>query len=95
MTRLHHALPALLAGLVPGIGPALAGGTLAALLSSAAAGAAAAGVAGALVGLGIPEKDATYYESEYRAGRTIVTVHGPKSGAARAILDQHGATPRP
>lgn len=84
----------ILAGVVPGIGPAIAGGTLAALLSSAAAGAAAAGVAGALVGLGIPDNDAKYYEGEYRSGRTIVTVHGPRAAAARAILDQNGALPR-
>jgi hypothetical protein len=84
----------ILAGIVPGIGPAIAGGTLAALLSSAAAGAAVAGVTGALVGLGIPDKDAKYYEGEYRSGRTIVTVHGPRAAAARAILDQNGALAR-
>jgi hypothetical protein len=84
----------ILAGVVPGIGPAIAGGTLAALLSSAAAGAAAAGVTGALVGLGIPDHDAEYYDGEYRSGRTIVTVHGPRATAARAILDQNGALPR-
>ena len=48
----------ILAGIVPAIGPAIAGGTLAAILSSAAAGAATAGVAGALIGLGIPEDEA-------------------------------------
>src|SRR3712207_529947 len=36
----------IMAGVLPAIGPAIAGGTLAAILSSAAAGAAAAGLAG-------------------------------------------------
>jgi len=64
----------ILAGLVPGIGPAIAGGTLGVLLSSAAAGAAAAGLAGALIGLGLPEEEAKYYEGEFHAGRIIVSV---------------------
>jgi len=65
----------IIAGLLPAIGPAIAGGTLAAILSSAAVGAAAAGIAGALIGLGIPEEEANYYESEFQAGRIIVTVN--------------------
>lgn len=62
------------AGVVPAIGPVIAGGALAAVLASAAGGAAVAGLAGALIGMGIPEEEATYYENEFRAGRTIVTV---------------------
>ncbi|WP_075091734.1 general stress protein [Planctomyces sp. SH-PL14] len=84
----------ILAGMIPGIGPAIAGGTLAALLSSAGAGAAAAGVAGALIGMGIPEKDATYYDAEYGRGRSIVTVRGGRTSEARAILDANGALRR-
>jgi len=64
----------IMAGLLPAIGPVIAGGTLAALLGSAATGAVAAGLAGALIGMGIPDEDATYYESEFKSGRTIVTV---------------------
>jgi len=64
-----------LSGVLPAIGPAIAGGTLAAILSSAAAGAAVAGLTGALIGAGIPEEEAHYYEGEFKAGRTIVTVH--------------------
>jgi uncharacterized protein (TIGR02271 family) len=64
----------ILAGVLPAIGPAIASGTLAALLSSAAVGAAAAGLAGTLVGMGISKEEAEYYESEMKAGRTIVTV---------------------
>jgi len=64
----------ILAGVLPAIGPAIAGGTLATILSSAAAGAVAAGLAGALVGLGLSREEAEYYESEFKAGRTVVTV---------------------
>jgi uncharacterized protein (TIGR02271 family) len=79
-------------GLLPGIGPAIAGGLLASVLASAAAGGAVAGVAGALVGLGIPEEDATYYEGEFKAGRTIVTVNATgRSDEAWSILHAHGA----
>ena len=64
----------ILAGALPAIGPAIAGGTLAVLLSSAAAGAAAAGLAGALIGMGISKEEAEYYEGELKSGRTVVTV---------------------
>jgi hypothetical protein len=81
----------IMAGALPAIGPAIAGGTLAAILSSAAAGAAAAGVAGALVGLGVPREEADYYESEFHAGRTIVSVHAPgRENEAMAVIRQFG-----
>jgi len=85
----------ILSNVVPGIGPAIFGGTLGVILSSAAAGAAAAGIGGALAGLGISEEDATYYEGELKSGRTIVTVHGtPNAGQARSVLTQHGGYDR-
>ena len=81
----------ILAGVLPAIGPAIAGGTLAAILSSAAAGAATAGVAGALIGRGIPEDEANYYEREFNTGRTLVTVDaGSRLAEAQAILVQKG-----
>jgi hypothetical protein len=77
----------ILAGVLPGIGTAIAGGTLAAILSSAAAGAATAGVAGTLIGLGIPEEEAKYYDQEFQAGRVVVTVDaGGRFQEAQAIL---------
>jgi hypothetical protein len=82
---------AILSGLLPGIGPAIAGGTMGVLLSSAAAGAAAAGIGGALIGMGISDDDAKYYDNEFRSGRTIVTVHGGANTArAEAILNSAG-----
>jgi hypothetical protein len=76
-----------LVGVIPVIGPVLAIGTLGTILLNAAGGAAIAGVSGALVGWGIPEEDAKYYEGEVVAGRLLVTVHAPgRSSEARAIL---------
>ncbi len=80
----------IVAGILPGIGPVIAGGTLAAILSSAAVGAATAGLGGALIGLGIADEDAEYYHNEIRAGRILVTVRaGDRSDTARAILERY------
>jgi hypothetical protein len=80
-----------IAGVLPAIGPAIAGGTLAAILSSAAAGAAAAGLAGALVGVGLPEDEANYYEGEFKSGRIVVTVRAERRyDDAAAVLRRHG-----
>jgi hypothetical protein len=85
----------ILAGAIPGIGPAIAGGTLGVILSSAAAGAAAAGIAGALVGMGLSHDDASYLEGEYKQGRTLVTVHaGAKASSALQIIQRHGGQVR-
>jgi hypothetical protein len=44
------------------------------------------------VGLGIPEEEASQYESELRAGRFLVTVHANgRYEEAVAILRRHGA----
>jgi uncharacterized protein (TIGR02271 family) len=81
----------IVAGLLPAIGPVIAGGTLAAILASAGLGAAAAGVAGLLIGMGIPEEEANYYESEFQAGRTIVTVKAEnRYDEAATIIRRHG-----
>ncbi len=80
------------AGLLPAVGPVIAGGLLASILASAAGGAVVGGIVGALIGLGIPEEEARYYESEFQAGRTIVTVKAEdRSDEAYAILRRHGA----
>jgi uncharacterized protein (TIGR02271 family) len=81
----------IVSGILPAVGPAIAGGTLAAILSSAAAGAVAAGIAGTLIGMGIPKEDAEFYESEFKAGRTIVTVRCEgKTAEAVSILRRNG-----
>lgn len=63
-----------ISGVIPVIGPAIAAGTLGTILSNTAAGAAIAGVTGALIGWGVPEADAEYYQEELKSGRTLVTV---------------------
>ena len=79
------------AGLLPAIGPVIAGGVLASVLASAAGGAAVAGVLGALIGLGIPEEEARYYEGEFQSGRTLVTVRADgRIDDAQMILRRHG-----
>jgi hypothetical protein len=64
--------------LIPGIGPVVSGGLLATVLAGGATGAVtgalAGGISGALVGLGIPEVEATYYDQQVRDGRTLMTV---------------------
>jgi hypothetical protein len=60
--------------LIPGIGPAIAGGILVTVLGGAAIGAAAGGIVGALVSMGVPEEEAHYYSGEFHSGRTLVTV---------------------
>jgi len=81
-----------LSGVIPIIGPAIAGGTLGVILSNAALGAGVAGLTGALVGAGIPEEEAEYYHKEFEAGRTIVTVNADgRYDDAYAVLRRHGA----
>ena len=78
------------AGMLPAIGPVIAGGILGSLLASAAGGAAVAGIAGALIGLGIPEEEASYYDEEFREGRTIVTVRADdRYDEAVGIMRRH------
>jgi hypothetical protein len=78
------------AGMLPAIGPVIAGGVFAALLASAAGGAAVGGIAGALIGAGVPEDEAKRYEEEFSRGRTIVSVNAPaRYDEAQAILNRH------
>jgi len=78
---------------LPALGPVIAGGWLAAALASAAGAATAGGLIGALVGTGISEDEAGWYESEFKEGRTIVTVaaEAGRTDEAWAILSRHGA----
>jgi hypothetical protein len=87
---------AVAANLIPGIGPVIAGGTIAALLASLAAGAAVGGAAGLLIGLGVPEEHAGYYERQLAEGRTLITVQaGERNGEALAILRRHALPAEP
>jgi hypothetical protein len=81
---------------IPGIGPVLAGGTLATALATAATGgaigAAAGGLTGALVGLGIPDDRARLYNDRVNRGDYLVMVDGTEDEIRRAeaILRRHG-----
>src|SRR5947207_911013 len=80
--------------LIPGFGPIIAGGILAATLGGAAIGAAAGGLLGALTDMGVPEEEARYYQSEFEAGRIVVTVKTTNMNEqqqAMAILRRNGA----
>jgi hypothetical protein len=86
---------AVAAGLMPPIGPMIAGGTLMALIASAGAGATVGSVLGGLIGLGVPEDDAAYYDEEFRTGRTLVTCQsGDRYDEAMAVMRRYGAIER-
>jgi hypothetical protein len=77
---------------VPGLG-LLAAGPVVAILAGLGAGAAAGGLTGALIGLGIPEHEAKFYNDAIERGGILVGVyaHDDKKDVARKILDAAGA----
>jgi len=84
---------------IPGIGPVISAGVLTTVLGTAGAtalagagiGAATGGIVGALVGLGIPESEATYFESGFRKGNVLVTVNAnTRITEAVDVLQQYG-----
>jgi len=82
--------------LIPGFGPAIAGGILAATLGGIAIGAAAGGVIGALTHIGVPEDEARYYQGEFEAGRILVTVEAPgRQEEAMDTLARNGGNTSP
>jgi hypothetical protein len=80
--------------LIPGIGPAVAGGILVTALGGAAIGAVTGGLLGVFADMGIPEEEAHHYRRELAAGRTLVTVQVEEGRAQEAldILRRNGAT---
>jgi uncharacterized membrane protein len=74
--------------LVPGVGPLLLAGPLVAALLLALEGAVAGGtlsaLAGALVSIGISENTVLNYETEIKAGKYLLLVHGPATEVDRA-----------
>lgn len=88
---------------IPGIGAVLIGGPLAAVLgltgaaataaTGAVTGAVAGGFAGALIGLGVSEEDARFYERSIQAGAVLLTVPviAEKEDSIREILEETGA----
>jgi hypothetical protein len=84
---------------IPGIGPIVSAGVLTATLGTVGAttlagagiGVAAGGIVGALVGMGIPENEAKYFDTGFRKGHVLVTVNaGDRSAEAAEVLQQYG-----
>lgn len=85
--------------LIPGIGPVVSAGVLTAAFGTAGAtalagagiGAATGGIVGGLIGLGIPETEATYFETGFRKGHVLVTVNaGGRITEAVDVFQQYG-----
>ena len=78
--------------LIPGFGPAIAGGILLATFGAAGVGALAGSLIGAFVNIGVPEEEAHHYQRELEKGRTIVTVKATDGhDDVLAILRNNGA----
>src|SRR5262249_36416411 len=74
---------ALAVGLLPGVGPVMAGGLLAGSLGGAAVG----GVLGSLLAHGLSEEEARHHEGQLRDGRSLVVVQAAgRTAEALAIL---------
>jgi hypothetical protein len=86
---------AVAAGLISPVGPIIAGGALVALIASAGVGATVGTVVGGLIGLGVPEEDASYYEQEVHAGKYVVTVNaGDRGSEAKSLFLRLGGFER-
>ena len=77
---------------VPGIG-LVAAGPIVATLAGLGAGAAAGGLTGALIGMGLPEHEAKFYNEQIEQGGILVGVytHDDRIEQAGKILDAAGA----
>lgn len=78
---------------IPGVGPvAEVGILLANALLGGAIGAATGGLAGALIGWGVPEDRAKYYDERVSSGEYLVLVEGTEAeiGTAQAVLSTGG-----
>lgn len=79
--------------LVPGVG-LLVAGPLVGAITGGAIGTAAGGLVGALIGAGIPEEEARFYEhSLQEQGNVLVVAHVPQNQVAevRTLFGRHGA----
>jgi uncharacterized protein (TIGR02271 family) len=77
---------------IPGVGPLIAAGAFATALGGAALGTGVGAIAGALVGMGVPQEHARYYEDEVRGGRTLLTVRADgRYDEAQRLLRSAGA----
>ena len=78
---------------IPGIGPAAEVGiVLANTLLGSGIGAAGGGLVGALIGWGVPEDQAQYYDERVAAGEYVILVEGTEAEirSAEAVLNNRG-----
>jgi hypothetical protein len=77
---------------VPGIG-LVAAGPIVATLAGLGAGAAAGGLTGALIGMGLPEHEARFFNEEIERGGILVGVlsHDDRTDQAKKILEAAGS----
>ncbi len=77
---------------VPGLG-LVAAGPIVAVLAGLGAGAAAGGMTGALIGLGVPEHEARFYNEQIEHGGILVGVytHDDRVEQARKFMEAAGA----
>jgi uncharacterized membrane protein len=77
---------------VPGLA-LVAAGPVVATLAGLGAGAAAGGLTGALIGVGIPEHEAKFYNEAIEQGGILLGVyaHDDRAAQARRLLEASGA----
>ena len=76
---------------IPGLGPVLVGGALMGMALGAAAGAALGTFAGPFLAMGASKEATKHYESQFRAGRSIVVVNPQgRTDKATLILKEYG-----
>jgi len=78
---------------IPGVGPLLAAGPIAAGLAGATVGAGIGGLTGGFIGLGIPEKEAEYYDERVHEGDVLVMVDEDEAMRSQIyeIFERNGA----
>lgn len=84
-------LTAVAVGLIPGVGPLLAAGTLVPVFAGTATTAATGGLAGALVALAGSSDEALYYEQQVESGSWLVSVATGDRAATADLLEANGA----
>jgi len=78
---------------IPGLGPLIAAGPIMAALGGAAVGGTVGGLTGALIGMGIPEYEASRYEESVKGGNALISVHSENSDEterAKTIFEEAG-----
>jgi hypothetical protein len=82
-------------GIMPLLGPAIAGGTLSPLLKNPAEGAVPLGFTQTLERMGVPRDDAAYFGAALESGRIVVTVlAGDREAEVSEVMDRFGGIHR-